>query len=121
MQGKWYKLQIDSIHLKPANWHDHPIGVIADGKNFVESTEQEVQSWSVKANGAMRKPEITAPIEQDGLSSTLVLTTGKRKRTLWRSDIETCGGLTQSPDGRFVAYICETNDIFVTELSDAFN
>jgi len=120
VQGKWYKVQIDSIQLKPARWHEHPIGVIADGKELEESTEDEVKSWAVKTNGAAQKPGITASIKQDGLSSALVLTNGKRKRTLWRSDLEACGGLTQSPDGRFVAYICETNVIFVTELSSAF-
>jgi hypothetical protein len=121
VQGSWYKVQIGSIQLKPARWHDHSIGVIADGEKFEKSTEQEVKSWAVRANGATRKTVITAAVEQDGLSSALVLTNGKRKVTLWRSDVEACGGLTQSPDGRFVAYICETNGILVTELSTAFN
>ena len=88
VQGKWYKVQIGSIQLKPAKWHDHSIGVIADGKKFEESTEQEVKSWAVRANAATRKPEITAAIEQNGLSSELVLTNGTRKVKLWRSEVE---------------------------------
>jgi len=50
-----------------------------------------------------------------------VLANGKGKKVLWHSDIEACGGLAQSFDGRFVAYICETNGIFVTALFRAFN
>ena len=119
VQGKWYKVQVDKVQLKPAKWHDDTIGAIIDTRIFEETTEQEVKNWTAKA--PKQKDRITASMQQDGLSTALVLTSGKRKKVLWRTGIEACGETSRSSDGQFVAYICETNGIFVTALSSAIN
>jgi hypothetical protein len=51
-------------------------------------------------------------LRQDVLSTELVITkSGGKPAVIWRSGLENCHGLSVSPEGHLVAYVCETNGV----------
>ena len=56
-------------------------------------------------------------LRQKGTSTLLEIVepSGKGKR-LWKSDLEVCSHLSLSPDGRYVAFICELNGLMVSDV-----
>ena len=50
------------------------------------------------------------------LSTVLVLSKGTRRTVVFKSDIESCGAPTFSPNEEYLAYICETNGVLLTDV-----
>jgi hypothetical protein len=51
------------------------------------------------------------------MSTALLLTRrGQPSKVAWRTDFEVCGNPVPSPDGKLIAFLCETNGLFVMAL-----
>jgi hypothetical protein len=66
------------------------------------------------------KSGIKVQLSQSGISTSFVLSKGRRRRTLWASDMENCYAPVFSPNERYVAFICELNGVFVTDVESVF-
>ncbi len=123
VQGKWFKLEISTVQLQEAKWHGKPIGVVKTNQKFAQATDAEIAEWLKAAKeqrSVVSSSGITVELSQHELSTSLVLSRGKDRKTLWKTDLENCGGLQLSPDGRYVAFICETNGVFAMDVDAAF-
>ena len=123
VQGKWFKLEISAVQLQEAKWHGKPIGTVKNDQKFTQATDAEVAEWVKRAKvqrSVVSKSGITVELPQRELSTSLVLSRGKNRKILWKTDLESCGGLQLSPDGRYVAFICETNGVFAMDVDAAF-
>jgi len=122
IQGKWFKLEIPTVLLEEAKWHGKRIGIVKNEK-LTQATDAEVAAWmkGVKEQqSVVSESGITVALSQRELSTSLVLSRGKNRKTLWRTELENCGGLQLSPDGRYVAFVCETNGVFAMDIEAAF-
>jgi hypothetical protein len=124
VQGTWFKVDLGKVRLKEAKWHEQPIAVVEEHQKFQQMTDVQVNGWMDKSKHEPHKMQsksgVRVETEQHELSTAFVLTDGKRKKVLWNSDLESCGELSVSPDGRYVAFICETNGVFITDIDEAF-
>ncbi|HVM93913.1 MAG TPA: hypothetical protein VMT67_13915 [Terriglobales bacterium] len=123
IEGRWVKLDTRSAHLRQAKWHEQPIGAIAGKPELEPMSGEEAAEWGrrgqhgdseVKGEGGFR-----AEIQRRELSSSLVLSRGERTTVIWKSDMENCGALSLSPNGSYLAYICELNGVFVMNVGRA--
>ena len=122
VQGKWFKLEISTVQLEEAKWHGKSIGIVKNQK-FAQATDAEIAEWMKGAReqqSVVSKSGITVEFSQRELSTSLVLSRGKNRKTLWKTGLENCGGLQLSPDGLYVAFICETNGVFAMDVNAAF-
>lgn len=124
LQGKWQKLNIEEVSLQPAKWHGKPIGAISGVPPILPVGDDEMKSWGKPSKRASLRlqigTDILAEMKREGLSTSLVLTRkGNKPTVLWKSDLESCEGLAASRDKQYLAYICETNGVFVTDLAVA--
>lgn len=123
VQGKWFKLDISDVQLNEAHWHGKRIGIVKNDQKFSQAADAEIAKWmkgSKEKESVVSKSGITVELSQHELSTSLVLVKGKNRKTLWKTDLESCGGLQLSPDGRNVAFICETNGVFAMDIDAAF-
>jgi hypothetical protein len=123
IEGKWLKLDMRTVHLKEAKWHEQRIAVI-DQPTFTDVESAQVVEWQKGAreqDSVVSKSGIRVELPQRELSRSLVLSKGKVRKTLWRTALENCGALSLSPDGRYVAFLCEMNGVFVTDIDAAFS
>ena len=122
VQGAWYKLDTQQISLQPAKWHDKQIGSISGKPSILPLSDGEMKTWAkTSKHGILRLqigPDVLAQMKREGLTTSLILTRkGEKPTILWKSDLESCEELAVSPSKRYLAYICETNGVFVTDLA----
>jgi len=122
IQGQWFKLDTSKVRLQEATWHRQKIGAIA--KPTLEPlAKSNALAWAKqeqrRTGDATGKSGIKAARKSAELSTSLVLSKGTGSWVVWRSDLENCGELTMSPDGVYLAYICETNGVIVTDMEQA--
>ena len=121
--GAWYRLDLSKLRLKVLSWHGEPIAVIAGGQLpelVPEALSGNLSKPQPVSDAAERKASIKASFHRTGFSTALILTKGRKKVVLWQSDLENCGALVRSPDGKYIAYLCEQTGIFVTDVVKAF-
>ena len=123
VEGKWYKLDTWAITaLRAAKWHGVEIGAIRDELRS-DATVAQVQAWKGKSQNnpreAMSASGIKVQLTQHDLSTSFVISKGSRRRTLWASEMENCYSPVFSPNGKYVAFICELNGVFVTDVEAA--
>jgi len=107
-----------------AGWHIQPIGRISTRDAISPLDPKEVDAW-----GKVTRSDPTAIVDGAGnrlefvrknLGTGFVVTArGRKPLRLWTSGLENCGELSLSPNGRWVAFICEANGVFVTNLERA--
>jgi hypothetical protein len=124
VEGKWYQIDTTKVTLQPADWHRQRIGRVSSGAAISQLDPSELTVWE-KAT----RTDSTTVVDHAGnklefvrkdLGTALVLTAKARKPVrLWVTDLENCGELSLSPDGHWVAYICEQNGVFVMNLDRA--
>ncbi len=119
IEGRWMKVELESLVLEPGTWHEQAIGV-AKRSALTPIEASAVAKWDKAGDHGARKVAMkngtTVELKQTELSTELVVTPrGGPANVLWRSGLENCHSLAVSPDGRFVAYICELNGVIVTE------
>jgi hypothetical protein len=124
IRGTWHKLNIEEVSLQPANWHGKRIGAITGEPPIFPVGDDEMKSWAKPSKRVSLRlqigTDILAEMKREGLSTSLVLTRkGNKPTVLWKSDLESCEGLAASPNNQYLAYICETNGVFVTDLAAA--
>jgi len=121
IEGRWGRVDLGSVALEPGTWRDkQPIGVLNPPASLSRIEEGTVEKWKKSGTYGARKVVMpdgtTVELRQDELSTKLVVTKRDAKpKTLWTSGFENCHSLALSPDGHYVAYICELNGVVVTE------
>jgi hypothetical protein len=123
VEGKWYKLDTWAITaLRAGKWHGIVIGTVRDEIRS-NVTVTEVKKWKIESQNnpreAVSNSGIKVQLHEHGLSTTFVISQGSRKRTLWTSGMENCYSPVFSPNERYVAFICELNGVFVTDVEAA--
>jgi len=122
IQCKWHKLDTSLVLLQEARWHGKSIATLKDGA-FSDATESEIAEWSKGAKEKRTvesKSGIKAELPQHEMSTSLVLSKGRNRKSIWKTDLESCYGLRLSPDGHTVAFLCETNGVFAMDVDAAF-
>ena len=114
--GAWEKVDLEHLRLEPAKWRGgQGIGAVDSKASALEVGLLE--AWRSSAESAARRKVTDAfsiEFRHEGLSTALVLgQRGQAPKTLWRSDLENCDAAVFSPDRKYVAFICETNGLFV--------
>jgi hypothetical protein len=118
--GTWYTVRLDSIALGEATWRDGlRLGVLQSEESVAEAPE--AAAWQETANFApssiRTEGGTTVELLQARMSTAFVITSaGGNAETLWTSGFETCHSLSLAPDGRYVAFICEMNGVFLYRL-----
>ena len=122
IQGRWSQIDTTQLTLKAAVWHKLRIGIVSsqiaisplDPGLIVEWTRATRSDSTVVADDSGTKIEFV----RKNLGTSLVVTQkGRKARALWRSDLESCKELALSPNGQWVAFICEENGVFITNLA----
>jgi len=122
IQGKWFKLDLSKVHLLEATWHGDRLGAVENDKDLESMTEKKALEWSKTSKHGRTyvtgKSGLRAEFEDSmkDLSTALVLSRGAQRTVVFKSDIESCGAPTFSPNDEYLAYICETNGVLVTDL-----
>jgi len=122
VQGEWHKLDTRQLSLQSAKWHGKQIGATSGKPPILPLTDGEMNAWAkTSRHGALRvqiDASTSAEFRHEGLRTSLVLTRkGNKPTVLWKSDLESCEELSVSPNNQYLAYICETNGVFVTDLA----
>jgi len=125
IQGKWFKRDLSDVHLREATWHGDPLGALESNKGMESITRKRALEWGKAARHGSTyvtgKSGIRAEFQNDELSTFLTLSKGTERAIVFKSDIESCGELTFSPDEEYLAYICETNGVLVTDVAEAMS
>ena len=122
IEGKWYKFPLTKIKLDEAKWRGQTIGVLANKDRYLALTKSEQKRFEkvskLNTRKATTKDGTTIELrETGGLSVSLIVTKkGEKPKTLWTSGGENCHSLVLSPDGQFVAYLCEMNGLLVMKI-----
>ncbi len=121
VEGKWYQIDTAKVTLQLAEWHKQRIGRLSSGAPISQLDPGEITAWQ-KAT----RTDSTTIVDNSGnklefvrkdLRTALVLTEKAREpRQLWITGMENCGELSLSPDGQWVAFICEQNGVFAMSL-----
>jgi len=125
VEGKWYKFDTWAITaLEPAKWHGDEIGAVRDDLRS-NATVGQVKKWKSKSQSNPREAISRSGIKvqltqrQEDLSTSFVISKGSQKKTLWASGLENCFSPVFSPNEKYVAFICELNGVFVTDIEAA--
>ena len=123
--GKWYKFDTWAITaLGAAKWHGQEIGAVKDEVRS-NATAAQVKKWKGKSQNNPREVVSKSGIKvqltqhQEDLSTSFVLSRQSRTRTLWATGFEACHSLVLSPNEKYVAFICELNGVFATDIEAA--
>jgi hypothetical protein len=123
IEGRWKKVDLESLGLDPGTWHERPIGV---AKHSLPTSIEEstVTKWEKSGDHGDRKVVMkdgtTVELRQNELSTEFVVTRrGAPAEILWQSGLENCHSLAVSPDGGAVASICELTGVVVTALKSS--
>ena len=121
VQGRWYQVDTVKVELQPATWHEQRIGRISSGGAISPLDEAQLGVWR-KAT----RSDSTALVDDAGnkyefvrktlRTSFVVIPKGRKALSLWTSGGENCGELSLSPNGRWLAFICEENGVLVTNV-----
>jgi len=118
----WQKVDLNRLDLEPGKWRtSRAIGVLKSQTSISPLSPVLLKEWVSDSESRNetdpRRPATRVEFRHEELSTLLVITRGEGPpETLWRSDLETCGAPVVSPDGRYVAFICEMNGLFVMQL-----
>lgn len=120
IEGKWYKFRLTNIDLVKAKWHGQKIGMVAvDIATELTAAEQAEYEKVSRFNPREVTTADSTRVElkmEDMAVSMVVTKSGGKPKTLWTSGGENCHSLVLSPDGKFVAYLCELNGLLVMKL-----
>jgi hypothetical protein len=127
VNGKWYRVELSNAHLVETTWDGNRVGKVAGGGDLEAMSQGMAVEWDkttkhgstyVTSNSGMRAEFKN---NMSDLSTSLVLSRGTQRRIVFKSQIESCGGLTFSPDEKYVAYTCQTDGVFVTNIARALS
>jgi hypothetical protein len=121
VEGAWKRLDFKSSTLTEGTWHGtEPIGLLSDPPlSPVPATDARAWSESGKTDPleVVTAAGTRVKIEAEDLGSRFVISRkGEKPETLWSTTLESCHGLSLSPDQRLVAFVCELNGVIVTRL-----
>src|SRR5262245_47783353 len=120
VDGAWVRVDLKSISLVAGTWRGNsPIGIPNPALKRVRIAPSTVKAWRKKERYGPRRVQLpdrtTVELRLDDLSTELVVTKpAGQPEVAWRSGMENCHGLSVSPDGKLVAYVCELNGVIVT-------
>ncbi|MCW3103267.1 MAG: hypothetical protein JWO09_1707 [Bacteroidetes bacterium] len=122
IEGKGYKFRLSDIELIKGKWHGKKIGVLSTQDAYSPLTESEQKEYE-KVSVFNAREVVTADgtkielKQTDGFSISLIVTKkDESPKTLWTSEGENCHSLVISPDGNYVAYLCEMNGLLVMKI-----
>jgi len=121
VEGRWYQVDTAKVVLQSADWHKQRIGRVSSGDAVSPLNETEITPWkkATRSDSTVVVDHVGNKLEfvrKNPRTAFVVTAKGRKPLTLWTSDLENCGELSLSPDGRWVAFICEQNGVFVTSL-----
>lgn len=119
----WYKFDLKTMRLVPADWHDLKIGIMNNPKavSIIKDSTELKRFLAVSpfnAREVVSKSGIRVQLKEGAnFAVSLVITKpGKDPQIIWTSGGENCHSLTLSPDQKFVAYLCEMNGLMVMKI-----
>jgi hypothetical protein len=119
VMGTWQRVDLKSLALAEAYWHESKIGVIA-GAGTAPLTPDEERVWLPNQGPdpqVAQAKTIRVEFRQDGLATEFVVTrSGQPRSVVWRTDLENCYSPVIAPSEAYVAYICEQNGLLVMSL-----
>lgn len=120
--GDWHKFNLNEMKLTTGDWHNQTIGIMNNAK-AVSIIKDSSELKPFLAVSPFNEREVTTKkgtkIElryNNDFTVSLVVTKARETMVLWTSDGENCHSLTLSPDGKFVAYLCELNGLMVMKV-----
>ena len=122
IEGKWYKFRMTKIELEEAKWRGQSIGILTTKDAYSPLTDTEQKQFEKVSKFNPRKVTTNdgtkIELKETGDMSISLVVTKKREnsKTLWTSGGENCHSLVLSPDGQFVAYLCEMNGLLVMKV-----
>jgi hypothetical protein len=127
LQGQWFKLDTRLLPLREETWYGQRIGTTAGGAELWLMSANEAADWAKVGQHADKRIKghsgLSLEILDHDSSSTLVISRGAHHFVIWKTNLETCGLLSLSPDDAYLAYACERSGLFVTDvrLTDGFH
>lgn len=120
IEGQWLRLDLASVTLVAGTWHQkEAVGLGSPSAAPISTAEAEAwgKTGTTGPLEVVTKSGTRVEIVHNDLGSSFVISRkGAPPETLWRTSLESCHGLSLSPDDRHVAYVCELNGVIVTRL-----
>lgn len=121
VEGKWYQIDTENVLLDRADWHKKHIGRIGSRHAISPLDTANIERWqkatlsnsTAIVDRAGNKFEF---VRKDLRTRFVVTAKGRKPVLLWTSYAENCGELSLSPDGHWIAFICEQNGVLVTSV-----
>jgi len=121
VEGKWYQIDTKKVVLQPADWHNQRIGRVSSTASISQLEANDIAAWqkatltdsTALTDHAGNKLEF---VRKDLRAAFVLTPKGSKPLNLWTSNLENCGELSLSPNGQWVAFICEQNGVFVMNL-----
>lgn len=121
--GDWHKFNLNEMTLATGDWHDQMIGIMNNAKAvsvIKDSSELKrflaVSPFNEREVTTKRGTKIELRYNSD-FTVSFVITKDRIPMVLWTSEGENCHSLTLSPDGKFVAFICELNGLMIMKVN----
>jgi hypothetical protein len=121
--GTWKTVSLSSLTLGEGSWHGGERIGVAQSPKLTAVEPSTVDEWMKTGIRGARRVEtsngLRLELTQDDLSTRLVLTRRNApSKTLWRTGLENCHGLSLSGDERLVAFTCELGGLLVMSVED---
>ena len=121
VMGKWHRIELPGVRLEEGKWHEMMIGVNSNRASLSDQEAGDLKKWDGKFRHHASKVQSSDgdifEFDRKGLSTRFVVTPAKAKAMqIWASELENCGELALSPDEKWIAFLCETNGMFVASV-----
>lgn len=120
--GDWHQFNLNEMKLTTGDWHNQVIGIMNNPK-AVSIIKDSSELKPFLAASPFNEREVTTKRgtkielrQNNDFTVSLIITKDRVPTVLWTSEGENCHSPTLSPDGKFVAFICELNGLMVMKI-----
>jgi Tol biopolymer transport system component len=118
IQGEWQELKLASLILGKADWAGQTIGYVTDAVVANEISEDMLSSYIANSDPSASEVKLSdgTKVSMAGVELGTSLTihpVGSKLETVFQTHMDNCFAPTPSPDGKFVAFICDGAGLFL--------
>jgi len=122
ISGKWVKVNLKHIILLAGKWSKNQnVGVMKYQTSLSEPLEEELREWRKVASLTLKnysgKTGVKVELIQEGDSTKIIITSKNSHKEVWKTSVEHCHNLAPSPNGKYVAFICDKNGVIIMRLT----
>lgn len=126
LDGKWVRVDLDALQLKRFRWrNDQDIAAPRALPDYPQLAETERIEWPSSEEEGSRGIGFRSGVVIElvdvlptGVAMRIKMPDG-RAIERWRTSLETCEALTPSPDGKWIAFLCERHGVAVMRVPEA--